>query len=50
MAEKGVLPLKEGYDIEDVWDALGFSEDQRIVANRILEDAEAFYEAKKNAM
>ena len=50
MAEKGVLPLKEGYDIEDVWDALGFDEDQRIVANRILEDAEAFYEAKKNAM
>ena len=50
MAEKGVLPLKECYDVEDVWDALEFDEDQRIVANRILEDAEAFYEAKKNAM
>lgn len=50
LAEKGVLPLKEGHQIEDVWNALGFNEEQRIVANKILEDAEAFYNIKKNAM
>lgn len=50
MAEKGALPLKDGHQIEDLWDALGFNHDQRIVANKILEDAEAFYKTKKNAM
>ena len=50
MAEKGVLPLKNGYQIEDVWNSLGFNEDQRIVANHILENAAAYYEMKKKSM
>lgn len=50
LAEKGILPLKEGYQLEDVWNSLGFNEDQRIVANRIIENAAAHYEMKKNAM
>lgn len=50
VAEKGVLPLKDGYQIEDLWDILGFDEDQRIVANRIIEDAAAHYELKKKSM
>lgn len=50
IAEKGVLPLKAGYQIEDVWNSLGFNEDQKIVANRILENASAHYELKKKSM
>lgn len=50
VAEKGALPLKDGYRLEDIWDALGFNAEQKIVANQILENAAAHYELKKNAM
>lgn len=50
MAEKGALPLKAGYQLEDIWNSLKFNEEQKIVANRIIENAAAHYEVKKNAM
>lgn len=50
IAEKGVLPLKEGYQLEDIWNSLKFNEEQKIVANQIMENAAAHYRLKKNAM
>lgn len=50
MAEKGALPLKAGYQLEDIWNSLKFNENQKIVANRIIENAAEHYQLKQKSM